>query len=178
MSGWASRLLLLLRWTSLRQHRGRLLRQNKTRRDGKVRSRSTRNICTVLRLYGFFLAYYNAGSAALVLVLVLLAIGLFFYFRSRKHQKKRIGLAREAEFAEESIPLHSDVHMNGRRMDERDDDPHSDTRQRKGKGREDAPPPPGRSTSLLGEAIFDVGEDGEDDDDDDHDGRHSDDHGY
>ncbi|KAG9015864.1 Cell death protease [Tulasnella sp. JGI-2019a] len=110
-------------------------------------------------------AYYNAGSAALALVLVLLAIGLFFLFRSRRSQPSTgVKLSRETEFAEETIPLHDNIHMNGR-------DDEVETRQRKGKGREGAP-----SKSVLGEAIFDVGDSDEEEDDDDR--NHSHNKGY
>ncbi|KAG8890518.1 Cell death protease [Tulasnella sp. 332] len=117
-------------------------------------------------------AYYNAGSAALVLVLVLLAIGLFFLYRSRRKQgAPGVKLSRENDFAEETIPLHDNIHLNGR-------DDEIETRQRKGKGREGAPAPASRS--VLGEAIFDAGgsDEDEDEDEDEDDRNHSHNRGF
>ena len=67
------------------------------------------------------LAYYNAGSAALVLLLIFLAIGIFFWCRTRG--KRRTSQVR---LGEESIPLQSSV------------DDEEGFRQRPGKGKERA----------------------------------------
>ena len=66
------------------------------------------------------LAYYNAGSAALVLLLIFLAIGVFFWCRIRS--RRRTSQVR----LEESIPLHTSMN---------DDE---GFRQRAGKGKERA----------------------------------------
>lgn len=93
-----------------------------------------------------FVAYYNAGSAALVLVIIALLIGGFIWWRSRKGKLRGVGLplSREDAQADENIPL---TQTNG----DVDDDDGSDTRQRKGKG---------RATGLTPhEEIFGVGDD-------------------
>ena len=56
-------------------------------------------------------AYYNAGSAALILVLILAFIGLFLYWRSRRQRRKglgRVNLPTEQD-REERIPLSTNV---------------------------------------------------------------------
>jgi len=65
------------------------------------------------------LAYYNAGSAALVLLLIFLAIGIFFWCRIRSRRRSS-----RVRLEEESIPLQSSMN---------DDE---GFRQRAGKGKE------------------------------------------
>jgi carboxypeptidase D len=67
------------------------------------------------------LAYYNAGSAALVLLLIFLAIGVFFWCRTRGRRRMS-----QVRLEEESIPLQSSV------------DDEDGFRQRAGKGKERA----------------------------------------
>lgn len=106
--------------------------QDKAMWEGKVP-----NIRSKFILADYELAYYNAGSAALVLVLIALAIGLFLFCRRRRTGRVVIGIP------EESIPLSQNiagVPMNG----------HEDDGDYKGKGR-----------AHEGTAIFDVGSDDE-----------------
>jgi hypothetical protein len=89
---------------------------------------------------GVPLAYYNAGSAALVLVLLFLIIGTFLWCRVRR---KNVRLPiRNIEEAEESIPLNSDLGISHEDGDE------GGFKQRKGKEREilTEPSPPPYST--------------------------------
>lgn len=118
------------------------------------------------------LAYYNAGSAALVLLIVFLIIGTFVYCRVRR---KRLQLPSTTTMGinEESIPLTS---QRGMADDEGDsmltsrrgltNDEEDSRRTTKGKGR-------ARDTGDIGsqssnrieerERIFDVGESDDED---------------
>ena len=95
-----------------------------------------------------FIAYYNAGSAALVLVVIFVALGTFFWCRVRRRRLGQRGVVLSTE--EENIPLTQSEHngSTSRLRIGEDDDYHS----AKGKGRE-----------MSGEAIFDVGSDEEED---------------
>jgi carboxypeptidase D len=94
-------------------------------------------------------AYYNAGSAALVLVLIFVAVGTFFWCRARR-RRVQLPHGRSGD-EEDSIPLHNTSGPSG---DE------EIFRNRKGKERE-------RIEEPSSPAIFDVG----DSDDDDYDHR-------
>jgi hypothetical protein len=83
------------------------------------------------------LAYYNAGSAALVLLLIFLALGAFLWCRIRR---RRLHLPLEKNNEEESIPLNSTS---------LGDEEEEVFRKRKGKERAHEP---------EGEPIFNVGE--------------------
>jgi carboxypeptidase D len=98
-----------------------------------------------------FIAYYNAGSAALVLVLVFLIIGTFVWCRLRR---KRVQLPFGQ--VEESIPLNSSMRGDG----EEDADVVQQKRKRKGKERSREG---GASSEALAEPpIFDVGDSDDD----------------
>lgn len=102
-----------------------------------------------LMSYHFSLAYYNAGSAALVLILISLAIALFIFCRIRRNRVHLLGGSQVGN-EEEEIPLRSAMGAHA-------DDDEDTFRKRKGKERAmDA-----RDGSE--EAIFDVG-DSEDED--------------
>ena len=143
------------------------------------------------------LAYYNAGSAALIFLLICLGVGICFFIRQRRNRpRKGISLSRESDFAEEHIPLQSSALA--------DIGPEDDIERiipsSKGKAREiytddvpsntpparSSPVPPARPSTLPPEPIFDVGdhesgseeeseeeedEDEEGDDDDDEEGE-------
>lgn len=93
----------------------------------------------------YLVAYYNAGSSALVLLLIFFAIGTFIWCRVRRRRLRLpVNLTEE-----ESIPLNT-----SHRFEEEDDD-RGVNKQRKGKERamERAQPP-----------IFDVGDSDDEDD--------------
>lgn len=97
------------------------------------------------RLIWVLLAYYNAGSAAIVLVLVLVAIAGILYCRVRRRRglKLPVSLPMSGQDAEESIPLRG----RGENGHAEDGD---EFRQRGGKGKERELPEQ--------EAIFEVGD--------------------
>jgi len=93
-----------------------------------------------------FLAYYNAGSAALVLILISLAIAAFLWFRIRRN---RLQLPDDRR-TEEEIPLRSAMGTHDENRD--NEEPF-----RKRKGKERALDEP------EGHAIFDVGDSDDED---------------
>ena len=95
----------------------------------------------VLRL----LAYYNAGSAALVLILISVAIAIFLFVRIRRNRVQLSTLP-----AEEEIPLRS-------AMGTHDENGLEEELFRKRKGKERAMNEP------EGQAIFDVGDSDDED---------------
>ena len=103
----------------------------------------------------YCLAYYNAGSAALVLVVIAVVIGGGIYIRSRRRGKVRLASDREQD--EESIPLNQSVGGTG--DGERGDyvpigeGNGATTQKARTKGKQKAIEEP------AGAAIFDVGED-------------------
>jgi carboxypeptidase D len=113
------------------------------------------------QLNGFFfseLAYYNAGSAAIVLVIVFLIIGSVVWCR---HRRKRVRLGSQT-LAEESIPLTST------RQEDIDDGEVERMRKAKGKhkatSREESSPLNGRAKGVQEtQRIFDVGDSDEED---------------
>ena len=103
------------------------------------------------------LAYYNAGSAAIVLVIVFVVIGGVVWCRQRQ-RRVRLGDTSAQNLAEESIPLTTTRH-------EEDD---GGSRSRKAKGKEKAtskeeisPLNGGAKDVQEAEGIFDVGDDEE-----------------
>jgi carboxypeptidase D len=93
-----------------------------------------------------YVAYYNAGSAAIVLVLIVAALGTVFWCRVRKQRLQGLPTSRNEE---EYIPLTQDLPNTSDPPDNRE------FRARKGKERaqETGSPP-----------LFDVGDSDEDDD--------------
>jgi len=114
--------------------------------------------CDFVRLLiGLIIAYYNAGSAALVLVIVFVVIGTFVWCRLRR---KRVKLPNpQSGEEEESIPLTST----------RDDDDDEIVQRRNAKGKERAragegEPLNGGAKNHAGEdRIFDVGDSDDED---------------
>ena len=109
-------------------------------------------------LIGVIIAYYNAGSAALVLVIVFVVIGTFVWCRLRR---KRVKLTNpQSGEEEESIPLTST----------QDDDDEETVQRRNAKGKERAragerEPLNGSTQNYAGEdhRIFDVGDSDDED---------------
>jgi carboxypeptidase D len=91
------------------------------------------------------LAYYNAGSAALVLILISVAIAIFLFVRIRRNRVQLSTLP-----AEEEIPLRS-------AMGTHDENGLEEELFRKRKGKERAMNEP------EGQAIFDVGDSDDED---------------
>lgn len=95
---------------------------------------------------GGSLAYYNAGTAALVVLLIVIALGVCIWCRLRK---RRIQLSSKGGDMEENIPLQSTFEGDGDGLDSE-----FVQRQRKGKAR--------AIEDDEGTPIFDVGEADED----------------
>ena len=99
-------------------------------------------MCIESDLLSLILAYYNAGSAALVLLLIFLGIGTFVWCRVRR---RRLRLPETRN--EESIPLTS-----SHRLEDEEDQPAFRSRKGKERAKEAAQP------------IFDVGDSDDEED--------------
>lgn len=115
----------------------------------------------------FILAYYNAGTVALIVVLIAVAIGTILFCRSRRHARATRYPTRDnyihdgvdyanANLAEESIPLTAGnryEQVNGE--DEEDVD---ESRRKRGKGK-------GKAVTFQEDrdetTVFEIGSDGE-----------------